>query len=189
MDGGRITAVGSVPEEPGDQVVRVDGDIITAGLINHPRPLLPGDDSGWAFDCTGLGVDGVASNEIGGLFPELRMALFLARQRDLSSTTFMQADALRLATEGGARCLGRDDVGRLEPGYRADVVVWPGDDLGDVLDPVAGLVLGPERYARHVFVEGEYVVRDGSLLGADMNSLRQDLARRAHRLWPEEAAR
>jgi len=40
-----------------------------------------------------------------------------------------------------------------------------------------------------VFVEGEYVVRDGSLLGADMNSLRQDLARRARRLWPEEAVR
>jgi cytosine/adenosine deaminase-related metal-dependent hydrolase len=107
----------------------------------------------------GLGVDGVASNEIGGLFPEMRMALFLARQRDLSSTTFVPADALRLATEDGARCLGRDDVGRLEPGFKADVVVWPGDDLGDVLDPLAGLILGPERYARHVFVEGEYVVR------------------------------
>jgi len=135
----------------------------------------------------GLGVDGVASNEIGGLFPEMRMALFLARQRDLSSTTFVPADALRLATEGGARCLGRDDVGRLEPGYKADVVVWPGDDLGDVLDPLAGLVLGPERYARHVFVEGEYVVRDGNLLGADMDVLRRDLARRARRLWPEGA--
>ena len=64
----------------------------------------------------GLGVDGVASNEIGTLFPEMRMALFLARQRDLSATTFAPADALALATEGGARCLGRDDVGRLEPG-------------------------------------------------------------------------
>jgi cytosine/adenosine deaminase-related metal-dependent hydrolase len=48
----------------------------------------------------GLGVDGVASNEIGGLFPELRMALFLARQRDLSSTTFVPADAPRLADQG-----------------------------------------------------------------------------------------
>jgi cytosine/adenosine deaminase-related metal-dependent hydrolase len=135
----------------------------------------------------GLGVDGVASNEIGGLFPEMRMALFLARQRDLSSTTFLPADALRLATEGGARCLGRDDIGRLEPGYRADVVVWPGDDLADVLDPLAGLVLGPERHARHVLVEGEYVVRDGTLLGADIDALRRELARRARRLWPQGA--
>ena len=132
----------------------------------------------------GLGVDGVASNEIGGLLPELRMALFLARQRDLSSTTFQPADALALATEGGARCLGRDDIGRLEPGYKADLVVWPGDDLGDVLDPLAGLVLGPERHARHVLVEGDHVVRDGRLLGADMDALRRELTRRARRLWP-----
>ncbi|HJW58665.1 MAG TPA: 8-oxoguanine deaminase, partial [Actinomycetota bacterium] len=74
-----------------------------------------------------------------------------------------------------------------EPGYRADLVVWPGDDLGDVLDPLAGLVLGPERHARHVLVEGDHVVRDGRLLGADMDALRRDLARRARRLWPEDA--
>jgi cytosine/adenosine deaminase-related metal-dependent hydrolase len=134
----------------------------------------------------GLGVDGVASNEIGGLLPELRMALFLARQRSLDPTVFLPTDALRLATEGGARCLGRDDVGKLEPGLRADVVVWPGDDLADVLDPLAGLVLGPERTARHVFVDGDYVVKDGTLLGADMSALHAELARRARRLWPAE---
>jgi cytosine/adenosine deaminase-related metal-dependent hydrolase len=134
----------------------------------------------------GLGVDGVASNEIGGLLPELRMAVFLARQRAGSPAAFGPADALALATEGGARCLGRDDIGRLEPGYRADLAVWPGDDLADVLDPLAGLVLGPERRARHVLVSGEPVVRDGRLLGADMEELRRDLARRARRLWPEE---
>jgi cytosine/adenosine deaminase-related metal-dependent hydrolase len=135
----------------------------------------------------GLGVDGVASNEIGGLLPELRMALFLARQRTMDPTSFLPLDALGLATAGGARCLGRDDVGRLEPGYRADVVVWPGDDLADVLDPIAGLVLGPERHARHVLVGGEYVVRDGDLVGADIRDLRRELARRARRLWPEGA--
>jgi hypothetical protein len=35
-----------------------------------------------------------------------------------------------------------------------------------------------------VLVEGAYVVRDGTLLGADMDGLRRDLARRARRLWP-----
>jgi len=136
----------------------------------------------------GLGVDGVASNEIGTLFPEMRMALFLARQRDMAATTFSPADAVVLATEGGARCLGRDDVGRLEPGFRADVVVWPGDDLADVLDPIAGLVLGPERSARHVFVDGEPVVSYGHLVNADIADLRAELARRVRRIWPENAA-
>jgi cytosine/adenosine deaminase-related metal-dependent hydrolase len=132
----------------------------------------------------GLGVDGAASNEAGGLQPELRQALYTARQRAGRADVFMPPDALRLATEGGARCLGRDDIGVLEPGYRADLVVWPGDDLGDVPDPLAGLVLGPDRRARHVLVEGEPVVRDGVLLGADEGALRRDLAERARRLWP-----
>jgi hypothetical protein len=63
-------------------------------------------------------------------------------------------------------------------------VIWPGDDLGDVPDPLAGLVLGPDRRARHVFVDGEPVVRDGTLLGADEGALRRDLSERARRLWP-----
>jgi len=126
-------------------------------------------------DLGGLGVDGVASNEFGGLLPELRMATFLARQRTQDPTAFVPADALYIATEGGARCLGRDDIGRLEPGARADVVVWPGDDLADVLDPLAGFVLDPERRAPHVLVDGEAVVADGALVGADLAALRADL--------------
>jgi cytosine/adenosine deaminase-related metal-dependent hydrolase len=132
----------------------------------------------------GLGVDGVASNEVGGLQPELRQALYTARQRAGRADVFMPADALRLATEGGARCLGRDDIGRLEPGYRGDLVVWPGDDLADVPEPLDGFVLGPDRRARHVFVGGEAVITDGELLGADLATLRADLAKRARRLWP-----
>jgi 8-oxoguanine deaminase len=132
----------------------------------------------------GLGVDGVASNEVGGLQPEIRQALYTARQRAGRADALMPADALRLATEGGARCLGRDDVGRLEPGCKGDVVVWPGDDLADMPDPLAGFALGPDRRARHVLVDGEAVVRDGELVGADMRALRRDLAERARRLWP-----
>ncbi len=132
----------------------------------------------------GLGVDGAASNEVGGLQPELRQALYTARQRARRADVFLPLDALRLATEGGARCLGRDDLGRLEPGQRADVVVWPADDLADVHDALVGFVLGPERRARHVFVGGERVVEDGNLVGADLATLRRDLAERARRLWP-----
>ena len=132
----------------------------------------------------GLGVDGVASNEVGALQPEMRQALYLARQRDQDPEAFSPADALALATTGGAACLGRDGIGALEVGLRADLVVWPGDDLADVLDPLAGLVLGPDRRARHVLVGGEHVVRDGHLVGADLGVLRSDLTRRARRLRP-----
>ena len=132
----------------------------------------------------GLGVDGVASNEVGELFPELRQALYLARLRSGRADALMPADALEIATAGGAACLGRDDIGVLEAGRRADVVVWPADDLADVPDPIDGLVLGPGRRARDVYVEGRQVVAGGALVGADLPALRRDLAGRARRLWP-----
>ena len=131
----------------------------------------------------GLGVDGVASNEVGGLFPELRQALYTARLREMRPDALMPSDVLEIGTHGGARCLGLDDVGRLAPGMKADLVVWPGDDLGDIHDPLAALVLGPDRRARHVFVGGKPVVTDGSLIGVDLAAAHRDLAERASRLW------
>jgi len=131
----------------------------------------------------GLGVDGVASNEQGTLVTELRQALFSARQGTRDPAALTSHDALDMATAGGAACLGRDDVGRLEPGARADVVVWPGDDIGDIPDAIDGLVMGPDRRARHVLVGGEPVVTDGELLGLDLSAARRDLATRSRRLW------
>jgi cytosine/adenosine deaminase-related metal-dependent hydrolase len=132
----------------------------------------------------GLGVDGVASNEVGALFPEVRQSLYAARLRAGRADAFGPADALRLATSGGARCLGRADIGRLEPGLRADLAVWPGDDLVDVPDPVAGLALGPDRWVRQLYVGGRQVVADGGLTGTDLRAAREELAKRARRLWP-----
>ncbi|HCV36994.1 MAG TPA: 8-oxoguanine deaminase [Acidimicrobiaceae bacterium] len=131
----------------------------------------------------GLGVDGVASNEVGGLFPELRQALYTARLRELRPDALMPVDVVDMATRGGAGCLGLDDVGRLEPGSRADLAVWPGDDLGDIADPLAGLVLGPNRSARHVLVGGNPVVTDGEVNGIDLSAAHTELARRSRRLW------
>ncbi len=131
----------------------------------------------------GLGVDGVASNEQGTLLPELRQALFTARQRTGRADALTSHQALDLATRGGATCLGVDDIGRLEVGARADLVTWPGEDLVDVPDPIDGLVLGPDRRARHVHVGGVPVVRDGEVLGLDLPAARAELGRRARRLW------
>jgi cytosine/adenosine deaminase-related metal-dependent hydrolase len=125
---------------------------------------------------------GIASNEVGRLFPELRQSLYAARLRGPRADVFMPRDALRLATSGGARCLGRDDIGRLEVGARADLAVWPGDDLADIADPIDALVLGPDRLVRHLLVGGEAVVRDGELVGVDLPAVRRDLATRAARL-------
>ena len=131
----------------------------------------------------GLGVDGVASNEVGGLFGELRQALYTARLRELRPDALMPADVVEMGTSGGARCLGLDDLGSVQVGMRADLAVWPGDDLGDIADALTALVLGPDRRVRHLFVEGRAVVADGLLSGTDLAEAHRDLAGRARRLW------
>jgi len=131
----------------------------------------------------GLGVDGVASNEVGGLFGELRQALYTARLRELRPDALMPADVVEMGTREGARCLGLDDVGSVQVGMRADLAVWPGDDLGDIADVLTALVLGPDRRVRHLFVEGRAVVADGLLSGTDLAEAHRDLAGRARRLW------
>jgi cytosine/adenosine deaminase-related metal-dependent hydrolase len=131
----------------------------------------------------GLGVDGVASNEAGGLLTEIRQALFTSRLRTGRPDSLGVAGALALATRGGARVLGRDDIGVLEPGRRADLAIWPGDDVADIADPVAALALGPDRRVRHLLVAGEPVVTDGEPVGLDLQAARADLARVSRRLW------
>ena len=129
----------------------------------------------------GLGVDGVASNEVGGLQPELRQALYTARQRAGRADAFLPPDALRLATEGGARCLGRGRPRQARARSRADLVVWPGDDLGDVPDPLAGL----RPRARP---PGAARVRRGRAGRAGQDAARRGRTRPPARLWPNAPA-
>jgi cytosine/adenosine deaminase-related metal-dependent hydrolase len=130
----------------------------------------------------GLGVDGAASNEVGGLFAELRQSMYTARQRSGRPADFGPLDALRLGTIGGARTLGRTDIGLLEPGYRADLAVWPGEDIADIPDALTALVLGPDRKVRHLLVDGSPVVTDGRLVGLDLAAARRALTAMSRRL-------
>ena len=116
----------------------------------------------------GLGVDGSASNERSDLLNEVKQALLVARGR--SGPRAMTArEALRLGTRGGAAVLGRDDIGSLEPGKRADFAVWRTDtlELCGADDPVAGLVFSAPHRVDRLVVEGRDVVRGGALVHAD----------------------
>ena len=116
----------------------------------------------------GLGVDGSASNEAGNLVLEARQAMLL--QRVARGADAMSArDALEIATRGGADVLGRPDVGRLEPGCRADIAIWDvsGVESAGSWDAAAILLAGPTR-VRHLFVEGRQVVADGQMTTIDL---------------------
>ncbi|HSX22074.1 MAG TPA: 8-oxoguanine deaminase, partial [Gaiellaceae bacterium] len=116
----------------------------------------------------GLGVDGTASNERGDLLFEVKQALLVARGRGGPAAMTVR-DALRIGTRGGASVLGRDDIGSLEPGKRADLAVWRTDglELAGAMDPVAGLVLSAPHRVDRLYVGGEEVVHDGHLVRAD----------------------
>ena len=116
----------------------------------------------------GLGVDGSASNDQGNLILEARQAMLLQRV-SLGADAMSSREALEIATRGGADVLGRFDVGRLEVGKRADIAVWDvrGIESAGSWDPAALLLAGPMK-ARHVFVEGRQVVRDGQIATLDL---------------------
>jgi cytosine/adenosine deaminase-related metal-dependent hydrolase len=121
----------------------------------------------------GLGVDGVASNEHGGLAEELHQALLVARCRS-GPQALTARDALYLATMGGARCLGREsEIGSLEPGKLADIALWRLDGLGhaDIADPVCALVFGPPAPLELLLVGGRTVVAGNELRTADVTQL------------------
>ena len=142
----------------------------------------------------GLGVDGAASNEDSNLAMELHQALLLARGRaaglgDPDAATALGArGAWRLATAGGAACLGRDDCGTLEAGKCADVAFFRIDDLAHagIADPLAGLALAPPARAELVVVNGTIVVRDGRLLTGNEDQIARDLAAESKRLRARE---
>src|ERR1700681_2421689 len=143
----------------------------------------------------GLGVDGAASNEDANLATELHQALLLARGRsamqgDPDAAMALDArGAWRLATAGGAACLGRDDCGTLEPGKCADVAFFRIDDLGHagIEDPLAALALAPPSRAEAVVVNGKVVVRDGRLITGDEEQIAREIA--AASTWLRERAR
>ncbi|WP_226781773.1 8-oxoguanine deaminase [Oceaniglobus trochenteri] len=116
----------------------------------------------------GLGVDGSASNDTGNLMAEARVAMLLQRVAN-GADAMPGHEALWIATRGGAAVLGRDDIGQIAPGMRADIAIWGGDGVEQAgsWDKGALLLAGPTK-VRDLFVEGRQVVRDGHLQTLDL---------------------
>ena len=144
----------------------------------------------------GLGVDGCASNDAAHLVNEARQAMLLARVGramappetrttqlgqqtffgcDLGPAEMTARDALELATRGGAKVLGRVDIGHLAPGMCADLALFDLRTLGfaggAVHDPVGSLMLCASANAAYTVVNGKIVVREGRLETLDMEPL------------------
>ena len=152
---------------------------------------------------TGLGVDGSASNDGSNLLIEVREAMLLARLKmglrppegpesvlltsdPLRAAEWMTArEALEIATIGGPAVLGRDDIGTVEVGKRADFFTMNLNNLayaGGLSDPVAAVVFCAPTAARHTVVEGRVIVEDGELTTLDLAPVIAEHNRNAARL-------
>jgi cytosine/adenosine deaminase-related metal-dependent hydrolase len=139
----------------------------------------------------GLGVDGSASNDGAHLLGEARQAMLLARVGrslqgvapggqarfgcDLGPAEMTARNTLEIATRGGARVLGRDDIGHLAPGMAADLALFDLRGMalagGAVHDPVAALLLCAPPPAAWTIVHGRVVVRQGRLATIELEPL------------------
>jgi cytosine/adenosine deaminase-related metal-dependent hydrolase len=118
----------------------------------------------------GLGVDGSASNDSSHLLAEARMALLLQRVSG-NPAGLTALEALRLATKGGARVLGRDDIGELAPGKAADLIglrLERLDFAGALHDPMAALVFCSPQKVDLSIINGRPVVENGRLLTVEL---------------------
>ncbi|MEE9314240.1 MAG: 8-oxoguanine deaminase [Rhizobiaceae bacterium] len=123
----------------------------------------------------GLGVDGSASNDNSNLMEGVRHALMIGRLTyDAASVTHF--DALRWATEGSAKCLRRDDIGKIAVGKQADFSMYKLDDLrfSGAGDPLAALVLCGAHEADRVMVGGVWKVEDTMPVKMDVAKLRHE---------------
>jgi 8-oxoguanine deaminase len=133
----------------------------------------------------GFGTTGSASNDGSNMLGDLRVAALAHRMASPDPDQWPTArELVRMATSGSAACLGRPDLGAIEPGRAADIACWDLStvDRVGIHDPVAGLLLtGLSDVARLVIVDGEILVEDGRPVRVDP----QEVAAAAQAAVPE----
>jgi 5-methylthioadenosine/S-adenosylhomocysteine deaminase len=136
----------------------------------------------------GLATDGPASNNDLDLWEDMRLSVMLARIRSGEATSLPAAQVLDLVTRGGAAALGRNDLGSLHAGAKADMVLMDLDDpafvpLLENAQLVEHLVWSSQsRLVTDVWVGGCQVVAEGRCLTVDGPGARREVQQRARRL-------
>jgi cytosine/adenosine deaminase-related metal-dependent hydrolase len=130
----------------------------------------------------GLGTDTYPRD----LISEMRWASNLCKIVERDFTVATAADVFTAVTLGGARALRRDDLGRLAPGAKADVVLidMRSFRMGPYRDPIKALVqCGTSDDVDRVIVDGRTVVENGHVVGLDEAALLAQAQAEADRLW------
>lgn len=116
---------------------------------------------------------------------EMRSAVTTAKLMEGNRTAVSAADVFNASTLGGAKALGRDDLGRLAPGAKADIVLvnLRGFHTALVDDPIKSMVyFGNQNDVDTVIVDGKTVVEGGQVPGVDLAKL-ADEANDVNQRW------
>lgn len=118
----------------------------------------------------GVGTDGAASNDSQNMLEAVKMTALLQKVHHHDPAVMSGADALEMATLGGARALGLDDrIGSIEVGKRADLVRFGATvELATVHDPYQQVVFCTSpRSVSDVWVDGRRLLSEGNLCHLD----------------------
>lgn len=120
----------------------------------------------------------------------MRWAAVLSKAVERRTQATTAADVFDAATLGGARALGRDDLGRLAPGACADFLVWRamGWGMAPLRDPIRNIVYNAQTEdIAAVYVAGRLVCENGRVVGADERRILAALQAAGERMWPRMA--
>jgi 5-methylthioadenosine/S-adenosylhomocysteine deaminase len=152
----------------------------------HASGMAPVTDLRRAGVPVAIATDGPASHDALDLFAEMRTAIRTARLRERDAAALGPADAIAMVTAEAARALGRDDIGAIEVGRRADLQHVAVDGLGPVVEPedlLTHLVWsGSPALVRDVWVQGRRVVHGGEVVTIDTERAAAEVTARARRI-------
>jgi 5-methylthioadenosine/S-adenosylhomocysteine deaminase len=146
----------------------------------------------------GLGTDGEKENNNFDLFEEMKTASLLAKFSRLDATALDAWEVLRMATIGGARCLGLDDdIGSLEVGKKADLIairahtprmtpLFPTGRHCNIHHNLVHAVRGSD--VSLTMIDGNIVVEDGMLKTASLANIVTEARRAAGPLFDRRDA-
>ena len=122
------------------------------------------------------------------MIAEMRIAGAMCRFADANFRVGSPHELFDSATLDGARFLGRDDLGRLAPGAKADLLIinLTGTAYGAVRDPIKSLVdAGSERDIETIVVDGRTLLEDRRPLVVDEAALLREIQASGEQMWSE----